>query len=492
MELIYLPKADPKKTGDLLVFPFWKKANGVESASPLNKKRVLFLQSLLALGDFRGKEGEVLFFYLENEAEKRGCLLGLGSKERASSETLRRSYGALTKNSIQKRLKSLHLLIPSDLDENHLKGMVEGLLLPNYLFHGLKNFKHEDVLGTIQKAVWIGQEDRIAPILKKTQIVCEAINYARDLINGNADTVTPQYLSHCARLLIKNDKAIQGIIFDRKRIEKEKMGLLLAVNRGSSLDPSFIILNYRGNPRSKEKTVIVGKGVTYDTGGLNLKQVSGGMDGMRADMAGAAICLAVIKAAGRLKLRKNVTAVIPCTENCTDAKSYKPGDVYTSYSGKTVEMTNADAEGRLILADAISYAIKNLHPTRIIDIATLTGAVEIALGSEAAGLMSPDEALTEALIQSGERTFERVWQMPLFEEYKDRLKSDIADIKNWNGRGAAASLAATFIRSFVGDAISWAHIDMAGTAFSTEAKKYLPKYATGFGIRLFIDFLENN
>jgi leucyl aminopeptidase len=234
----------------------------------------------------------------------------------------------------------------------------------------------------------------------------------------------------------------------------------------------------------------VGKGVTYDTGGLNLKP-TGSMETMKCDMAGAAACFGVMQALSKLHMPVNVTVVVPTTENSIDANSFKPGDVYTSYTGLTVEMTNSDAEGRLILADGLAYAVKNLHPTQLIDIATLTGAIDIALGVEASGLMSTSDSLSEGLLQAGEATSERLWRMPLFPEYKDRLKSDIADLKSWNGRPAGANVAAMFLRQFVGD-IPWAHIDIASTAYVTDPKKYCPKYASGMGVRLLTQFLENN
>jgi leucyl aminopeptidase len=186
----------------------------------------------------------------------------------------------------------------------------------------------------------------------------------------------------------------------------------------------------------------------------------------------------------------NLTAIIPTTENSVDAKSFKPGDVYRSYLGKTVEMTNSDAEGRLILADALAYASQNLKPSRLIDIATLTGAIEVALGSEASGLMSTDDQLATALMKAGENTYERLWRMPLFEGYQDKLKSDIADLKSWNGRAGSSCVAATFLKNFVGKDIPWAHLDIAGTAYMTEPKKYMPKYASGVGVRLIVEFLQ--
>lgn len=495
MEFSYLApgQIEKRKKADALVLPFWKDKLKIHGAAAWPKNVVFNLAPVLETTDFKAKEGEILYLYVKGLPEKRICLLGLGPQEKATVESFRRSYGCLTKSCLHKKIKSLNLFMPAheDMNDDLLKGMIEGLLLPNYHFHELKHREADEPPETLlEKATFLGSQKQVVKFAHKTQLICEAVNYARDLTNGSADQITPQYLVKCALEIAKKHSTIKTIILDKKKLEREKMGLLLAVNRGSALDPALIIMRYKGNPRTKQHTVIVGKGVTYDTGGLNLKQVFGGMDLMKTDMAGGAACFGIILAASRLKLKSNLTVVIPATENCIDAKSFKPGDVYTSYAGKTVEMTNADAEGRLILADALAYAIKNLHPTRLIDIATLTGAIEIALGSEAAGLMSTDDDLAHALFQSGKATFERLWRMPLYDEYKERLKSDIADCKNWNGRGAGANVAATFLRFFLDPAIPWAHLDIAGTAFSADAKKYLPKYATGFGVRLLVDFLE--
>ncbi len=493
MEFVHLKQLNKRKKADALVLPFWKDKQGVKLAGSLAEELSSLLSAVLATEDFKGKEGETLYVYLEGQPETRICLLGLGTQEKLTVESVRRSYGSLTKSCLAKRLKSLNLVIPQQeklKEKDFLKGIAEGLLLPNYTFNKLKHRDPEEPEESLlEKITWIGPQQQVVDIASKVAAICEAVYYTRDLVNGNADDITPQYLSECVKELAKNHPAIKTTVFDKKRIEKEKMGLLLAVNRGSALDPAFIIMEYKGNPHSKDHTVLIGKGITYDTGGLNLKP-TGGMETMKSDMAGGAACIGTILAACLLGLKVNLTILVPTTENGIDAKSFKPGDVYTSYLGKTVEMMNSDAEGRLILADALAYASKQLKPTRIIDLATLTGAIEIALGSEASGVMSTNHELAQSLLDSGEATFERLWRMPLFDEYKERLKSDIADIKSWNGRSAGACVAATFLRQFVGETIPWAHIDIAGTAYVSEAKKYLPKLGTGFGVRLMIDFLE--
>lgn len=490
MEFAYLKHAEKRKKADLLVIPYFKN----HCAVALEKEMQQFLAIPLSTNDFKGKEGEIFTLYpSDSSLEKRVVLVGLGEKELVTTESLRRSYGSLTKSCLAKKIKKINLLIPSleKMDEYPLiRGIAEGLFLPNYHFNRQKFTlpeEAEEVL--LEKVTWIGTLHQPA-IVEKFYHICRGVDYTRDLVNGNADAVTPAFLAQCAEDLAKDNRSIKTTIFDKKRIQKEKLSLLLAVNRGSSLDPVFMIVEYRGNPKSKDQTVLVGKGITYDTGGLNLK--SAGMEVMKCDMAGAAACLGAIKVISNLKLKVNVTAVIPATENGIDANSFKPGDVYPSYSGKFVEMMNSDAEGRLVLADALSYASKNLKPSRIIDLATLTGAIEIALGSEASGLMSTNDELSNRLIRAGDATFERLWRMPLYPEYKERLKSDIGDLKSWNGRSAGANVAAAFLSEFVDPSIPWAHIDIAATAYnSPEAKKYLTRYASGFGVRLLVEFLEN-
>lgn len=496
MRLTHLKDLNKRKKADALVLPFWKNKDQKSLVADVEgfKEFSPFLANVFAAKDFSGKEGEIVYVYPEKQPEARIILLGLGEKEKVSTEVLRRCYGALTKSCLSKRIRSLNLLVPQNekiSEKNLVRGVAEGLFLANYHFNGYKHRNPEEPLESFLEQVnWIGIKSSLLDVVKEANLIYEGVKYTRDLVNRNADEVTPQYLAQCAMNLAKKYPSIQTTVFDKKRIEKEKLELLLAVNRGSARDPVFIIMEYEGNPQAKERTVLVGKGITYDTGGLNLKP-TGFMETMKCDMAGGAACFGTLLAVCLLGLKVNLTVVIPSTENCIDAKSFKPGDVYPSYSGKTVEMTNSDAEGRLVLADALAYAAKKLKPTRMIDIATLTGAIEIALGSEASGMMGSDDALIHDLLQAGENTFERVWHMPLFEEYKERLKSDIADLKSWNGRPAGATVAATFLRQFVEESIPWAHIDIAATAYNTEGKKYLPKYATGVGVRLLVEFLQN-
>jgi len=477
---------------DALILPFWKTPEGVECALKSCEWTPPRLSQLLALQDFKGKQGETFYFFDEQLSEKRLILLGLGPKEKISSEILRCSYASLIKLCMTKRWSILNIPLPG-IDtmslEEVLVGISEGILLTNYQFDAPKK-KEEDQSCLVNTINWIGIAEKELKTLNQVSMISQGINLTRNLVNGNADDVTPEYLKNCAEELTQTYPELKATIFDKTRLQKENLDLLLAVSRGSDVEPYLIILEYKGDPSSSKHTILVGKGVTYDTGGLNLKP-TGSMEMMKCDMAGAAVCLGAMQAVAALKLKVNFTIVIPTTENGIDAKSFKPGDVYRSYSGKTVEVTNTDAEGRLILADALSYASKNLSPTCLIDIATLTGAIDIALGVEASGLMSTCDDLAASLLRAGEVTAERLWRMPLFEEYKERLKSDFADLKSWNGRAGSANVAAVFLNQFVGENIPWAHLDIASTAYTTEAKKYWPKNATGFGVRLIVNFLQN-
>lgn len=476
-----------RSEAQILAIPFWEKPR---PAAPISKSLEEVLKYPLSVKDFEGKEREFLFHYVQGQKEQRLLLFGLGREEELNLEKVRRAYGALAKFCHKKKLTKVNFLLPNVVElrnfslEECLKAVSVGVLSVNYSWDQKSKENKVSLLDNIEL---IGAVEKYSSHVKNMEEVFEAVYFARDLINGNADIVTPQYLSQASKKLSEKFPQIETTIFDKKRIEKEKMGLLLAVGQGSRFDPAFIIANYRGNPRSKDHTVIIGKGVTFDTGGLNLKP-TGSMETMKSDMSGAAAVLGTIAAVAALKLKVNVTSVIPTCENAIGSKSFKPGDVYVGYSGKSVEIGNTDAEGRLILADALAYSVKNLKPSRVINLATLTGAVRIALGEDMAGLFSNDDQLAEALLLSGEATGENLWRLPLHQDYKEKLKSDIADLKNVGGRPAGAILGSLFLEAFV-DNIPWAHLDIGGVAFMENEKAYLPKNGVGFGIRLLVDYL---
>jgi leucyl aminopeptidase len=480
-----------RKEADALVLPYLQKKSIPHSAVNFPFKEA---QPALKLKDFKGKEGELLPLYPQHASrEKRIIALGLGAEGKITLETLRRAAGSLVRYANRMGIQTINLMVPElqGLTEGDVvRGLSEGLLSQNYLFDRHKSKKDPQQL---LKSVYLYRiSKRSFASAQKSVKIYEGVYFTRDIVNENADTVTPQQLGIFAKQIAKKYSGkIRAKVLGKKEIEKEKMGLLLAVNKGSARDPALIVLSYRGNPKAKSHTVVIGKGITYDTGGLHIKPI-GGMETMRADMAGGAACLGLIIAAANLKLKQNITIVIPSTENCTDSKSFKPGDVFTGASGKTVEILNTDAEGRLVLADAFTYAQKYLKPTRLIDMATLTGAIDIALGPESTGMMSNDDKLAEGIIRAGTVTFERVARLPLLQEYLEKLKSDIADLRNIGGGRSGGSIkSALFLEQFV-EGLPWAHLDIASTAFLSEPQRYQPKNATGVGVRLLIEFLENH
>ncbi|MFN0065955.1 MAG: leucyl aminopeptidase [Chlamydiales bacterium] len=487
-----LPKLASRHDAELIVLPFWMKPKKAEAAASLGTLKDAVM-SPIAAKDFKGEKGEKAVVYLSKEKEPRALLLGLGKQEKVCVETLRRSYSEAVKFCQEKGIEKINVVLP-DITEMRkvsaretIEGVCEGILLTNYKWEQLVTLDEETVL--LKEVTLIGALEKDLAFVKRLESIAEGVYLSRDLTNGNADDVTPQYLASVAKKMEQEFPSIHTTIFDKKRIEKEKLGLLLAVGRGSDHDPAFIIMSHKGAPRSKEHIVIVGKGVTFDTGGLNLKP-TGSMETMRDDMSGSSVALSTVTTAAALGLPLNVTAVVPSAENCIDGKSFKPGDVYRCYNGTTVEIGNTDAEGRLLLADALAYAAKNLKPTCMIDVATLTGSIVVALGDDIAGLFCNQDKLANELLHASKRVAETLWRMPLHEAYDSKLKSDIADIKNIGGRPAGSITAALFLQRFVGD-IPWAHLDIAGTAFLSKENGYWPKNGVGFGVRLLIDFLSH-
>lgn len=468
MKITFNSKPHFSDSSELLVLPFWE--------GPKPGADFSMFGSSIILRDFSAKQAETALMYHNNH---RILLLGLGSFEKYTAESLRRAYSSVIRFAIEKKIKKISLIAADHLKNNtDLLAICEGILLTNYAF----SYKSENTC-LVDSVEFLSAE---APKgLSHLETICKGVCFARDLVNGNADDVTPKMLVDTA---LKLHPKVDVTIFDRKRLEQEKMGLILAVNRASNLDPYMIEASYKGNKESKDHIVLVGKGITYDTGGLSLKPTDS-MVGMKCDMAGAGVVLAVIKTVAELGLKINLTVLAPVTENSIGSRSYKLGDVYKAYNGKTVEITNTDAEGRLILADALSYAVKNLKPTCMIDLATLTGAIMIGLGEEIAGLFSKDDEIIQDLVASSKKTSEHLWPMPIHDDYKDALKSEIADMVNsFASRDAGAVKAALFLQEFVGN-VPWAHIDLAGPAYLSKPKYYHRTKATGYGVRMLVEFL---
>ena len=371
--------------------------------------------------------------------------------------------------------------------------LVEGSQLGLYHFDQYKSPDKDNPPSRIREITLLAPaKNKVAGYRKgseQAEKLCEAVIVTRDLQHQPGNTATPTFLAKAAQSMARRHK-IACKVLEKKDMQKLKMGSLLGVARGSHEPPKFIIMEYKGGNAKDKPVVIVGKGITFDTGGISLKP-GASMDEMKFDMSGGAVTIGTLQAAASLKLKVNIVGIVPTAENMPGGSAIKPGDILTASNGKTIEVLNTDAEGRLILADALVYA-QRYKPKALIDLATLTGAVIMALGHVAAAAVGTDSKLIQKLIQSGDATGERLWELPLYEEFEKATKSDIADLKNIASRGVGAGTitGAAFLKPFVGD-FPWAHIDIAGTAWTSNEKPYVPKGGSAYGVRLLIDYLKN-
>jgi leucyl aminopeptidase len=433
--------------------------------------------------EFRGKKNEV--FLLPAPADikpHRILLIGLGKRSDVTAEILRQAGGKaaayLRELGIGDTALSTTLISSLNLSPSYF---VEGVLLGLYTYG---RYKNEKETRPPKKMTVLARPSReLSSSLKWMKTVASAVWLARDLINTPANDMTPSHLAKAALALRSKRLAVK--VLEKKDAQRLGMGSYLSVAKGSHEPPKFVILDYRGSGQAP--VVIVGKSITFDSGGLSLKPADG-MEKMKYDMAGGAATLAVLKAASELRLPVHLIGILPATENLPGGSATRPGDVVRALDGTTIEITNTDAEGRLVVADGIGYA-RRLKPRAIIDIATLTGACSVALGSEAIAMMGNNRKLIDGIKKSADAVYERVWEMPLFEEYKEYLKSDIADTKNAAGRTGSLVAAASFLSRFAGD-VPWVHLDIAGTAWAEKEKPYTPKGATGIGVRLLSYFMR--
>ena len=445
------------------------------------------LQRLSAAGDFTGKRDETALIYPPGPAG-RILLIGMGKSEEVNRAAVRRAASVaakrmralgVTQGAFHLPAESRGEVTPAEAGQAIAEGLAQGA----WQFLEMKRPGEEkkpplervDVLAPEDEAFAAGH--RIGAAIGAGQTLARGIQ----VLPGNV--CTPTYVARAAEELAARH-GLEVTVLDKAAIAREKMGALLAVAQGSVEEPRFIALEYKGAEGAP--IVLVGKGVTFDTGGISIKPAQN-MEDMKYDMSGAAAVLGTFEALGRLKPAVHVVGLIPSTENMPSGTAVKPGDVVTSHFGKTIEVINTDAEGRLILCDALSWA-RRYRPACVIDIATLTGAVVVALGHSAAGVMGSDEALVEEVRRAGERAGERAWPLPLWDEYRDLMKSDIADVKNAGGRPAGSISAGWFLREFV-DGFPWAHLDIAGTAYTDRDDPSRVKGPTGIGVRLFSELV---
>jgi leucyl aminopeptidase len=441
-------------------------------------------------GDFSGKEGETHVLYDRRAGKARRIILvGLGERTKLSLERYRRSSAAAAKRARSLKSESLAIFIPPVTAEYQsvVSALAEGAMLALYKYDKYVSKKADAPpnLGRITLCTEDSAKLKAGShATESAQIVCEATYMARDLSNAPGNEIYPETLAEAARLSAERC-GYSATILDEREIKELGMGGVLGVSQGSNHPPRFIILEY--GDKKKSPFVLVGKGVTFDSGGISIKP-SAGMAEMKMDMSGAAAVIGTFEAAARLKLPVHIVGLIPSVENMPSGSSIRPGDIIRHFNGKTSEVDNTDAEGRLILADALSYADK-YRPSAVIDLATLTGAVVVALGHHASGMFGTDVALMKKLSLAGEKTYERVWKLPMFDEYEKLIKSDVADVKNTGGRWAGAITGAMFLKKFIGS-YKWVHLDIAGTAMIEENGDYTQKGASGFGVRLLTELLR--
>ena len=452
---------------------------------------------------FTGKPNQTLLLNSTGCLKSDNLLLvGVGKAKDVKAETICKASATAVKLAEGSNFKSASVYlnddcfykIAKDPGNGELAGAVaEGAGLALYHFDEYKSRdKKDDPPSRLQKLTLVSAtKNRLATLAKsitRAEKIVAAVHAARDLVSHPGNTATPTYLANHAKKMARKSK-ITCKVLGKKEMGKLGMGALLGVSRGSNEPPALIVLEYFGTAKSKAPSVIVGKGVTFDTGGISLKP-GAGMDEMKMDMSGAAATLGAMQAIADLKLKINVVGIVAAAENMPDGLAIKPGDILKSMSGKTIEILNTDAEGRLVLADALTYA-QRYKPKEVIDLATLTGAVLMALGHQAAAVIGTNPAMIKRLKESGDATGERVWELPLWEEFEKATKSDIADLKNIAspGVGAGSSMGAAFLKAFAGDQ-PWTHIDIAGTAWGYD-KPYIPKGPSGYGVRLLIHYLEH-
>lgn len=433
--------------------------------------------------------GDVLL--VQKPASGYQIVVSLGSADKATTETVRRAGGGLGKWLVKHHAARVDL----DLDsltasgiEDAASAALEGVRLGAYKFVRYKKVEEPAFEVRVTMRSVSGPEQSQA-LIERAIIVTDAVILARDLSHQPANVINPVTLAEEARAVAERCN-LGFTVLDEARLAKLGAGAILAVGKGSQTPPRLIVLEYPGTDPQAQPVVLVGKAITFDTGGYSIKDTSN-IVGMKYDKCGGVNVLAALQAAAGLKLKTPVIGIIAAAENMISGEAYRPDDILTAMNGKTIEIISTDAEGRLVLADALTYAQRNYQPRALIDLATLTGGVVVALGRVRAGLLSNDDQLADALFQAGEKSFERLWRLPLDEEYSKNMKGDDADLKNSGGREGHCILGGAFIQEFVEPGTAWAHLDIAGMADTPKDLPYAPKGPTGFGIRLLINYLES-
>ena len=480
-----------KKIKGLLIVPYFKEY--------AEKYPTFYTEELKSLAekivkeeDFKGKSLEKYFFTVDSEKlPSKLVFIGCGKKEKFDSKDARIIGAEINNQARNYKQKSVSVLLTPELDV-YAEELAEGLLLKNYRVSKYKtgeDSKAEDKKEVTNVTFITNKEDKVKKDIRKGLVIGESVNLTKDLVNGPANIVDANYFQEVAKEL-KRDFGYSLKIYDIDKLRKLKWGGLLAINQGAKRPAKCIIIEHKGGKFSDKPIVLVGKGVIFDSGGYNLKPTRS-IEDMHSDKAGASAVLGVFTALKALKIKQNVIGVLPLTENLIDGKAVRPSDIITMLSGQTVEISNTDAEGRVILADALTYGATR-KPKYMIDIATLTGAAMIALGDRYTAVFSNEKELSNRLIEASNETGDTFWELPLHKEHKEKMKSKVADLRNAdNGTSylAGASKGAAFLSFFIKDR-KWAHLDIGGTAYTKNPRKYEQTGATGAGVRTLIKFLE--
>ena len=488
------------KTDMLVVGRFSDAAEPDEILHRLDEKLGGAIEHLKELGDFTGKAKTHAILYGNGKiAAQRLMLVGLGERGKATLDTLRKAAAIAANRAVELKVKqlslALHCPLAGSLDAAAMaRAIAEGVYYGSYRYDEYVTESENGRLGSLDAQIVDPDPARLKGLnagLASGTVIGRMQSYARTLANRPANVINPAALAKAARDLTRGLTTLRCTIYDDRQLEVEGMGGILAVGSGSQSTPRFIILKYvpaKKPARTLPTVALVGKAVTFDSGGISIKPAQD-MDQMKMDKTGGIAVLAAMKAAAELELPLNLWGLVPAAENLPSGSSDRPGDIVTTYGGKTVEILNTDAEGRMILCDALSFAVQQKSDV-VIDIATLTGACMVALGSFKAGVMSNDDELVKDLEKAAEESGESLWRLPSGDEYAEEMKSKIADLKNAGSRWGGACTAAAFLRQFVGDT-KWAHLDIAGMDVFPSPVAYAVAGSTGFGVRLLITYLMN-
>ncbi len=447
-------------------------------------------------GDMKGKQGTSLNVYCQEKPFLRALLVGAGKKREFNDEKLRKLIAGIDIAAQSLNIRNYTILVQPLLpfpvsDYITGKALSEAIVLSRYEFDRYKS-KKESNKKELNVKVFGAPKGAFQRGLQDGALVAENVNMVRTLVNTPSNELTPVAVAQKVEQLCADNPRLTCTILDENAMKEKGMNGILSVGKGSANPPRFIIIDYAGENKGKEQPiVVVGKGVTFDSGGISIKPWNG-MEKMKYDMAGAAAVLGIMKTAADLELSQHIVGLIPTAENMPASTAYKPGDVITMASGTTVEVISTDAEGRMLLADALHYGSENYKPQAMIDMATLTGACTVALGNKAVALLGNNRGLIRRFTQYAELSGERVWELPMWDDYDDMIKSETADIKNVGGPGAGTIIGGVFLRKFVGKNIPWVHLDIASTAWTDNNEKgYFSKGATGVGVRLICEILQH-